>query len=84
MFLPCPTLAAWDSESPSLEAIHNLFRFQKASLGRRGIKKILLRAASSRWRGSAMSLPSLFELYESGQTAALGAQNISPSTYIPC
>lgn len=31
MLLHCHTLAAGDSESPSLEAIHNLFGFQKAS-----------------------------------------------------
>lgn len=29
--LDCHTLAAGDSESPSLEGIHNLFKFQKAS-----------------------------------------------------
>lgn len=54
MFLHYTSRAAGDSESPSLEAIHNLFQIPKSFIG-----DFLLRAAPSRWRGSAMSLPSL-------------------------
>lgn len=86
-FFHCPRLAAGDCESPSLEAIHNLFRFQRASsgIGGRGEEgRCTFKSRSIQMERFCHVSAFSFAFYESHETDALGAQNISPGTYIPC